>query len=142
MSAAKKKPQAGDAARGSRSAIDWRRHYTTARRTPAYAKSFRAGRNGHAVICCGWPPATPPSPHVLVLPPDSRPSGIDWSLLRDAFVFVCPPPGCRVDVGLLREIGRELAAAGARAVALFDGRHVLADWFRAADDRPEVRNDG
>lgn len=138
---AQKKAPAGEAARG-RAVAPVRPANHSTRRAPAYAKTFRAAGNGDAILCVGWPPATPPSPHVLVLPPDSRPSEVDWSLLRDACVFVTPPPGCRVDVGLLREIGRELAAAGVRCLALFDGARVIGDWFRAADDRPEVRNDG
>lgn len=93
------------------------------------------------MICIGWPPVTPPAEHVVALPPDSHPSEIDWSVLCGACVFVCPPPGCRADAGLLRELGRELAAAGARAVALFDGERVVAEWWRCADDRPEVPHD-
>ena len=108
------------------------------RRPPAYARDYQPGPNGLAVVCCGWP-AAKPAPHVLVLPPDLRPADVGWDLLRGACVFVTPPPGCRTSADLLRELGRELAAAGARAVVLYDGARVLADWWRCAGERPEVR---
>lgn len=106
------------------------------RKRPAFAKTFCPGQNGFAVLCVGWPPVFPPAGNVLALPPDESPTAIDWRLLKGRHVFVTPTPGAQAPRDVLRELGAELAAAGAASVTIFDGGRVLADWWRAG--RPKV----
>jgi hypothetical protein len=109
-------------------------HCSSTRRQPPYARRFKP-RQAQARVIIGWPGAEI-ADCCLVLPTDESPRAFDWRVLRGLHVFVQPPPGCHAPADVLRDLGAELVAAGVSSLILFDGSDCLAEFWRAADERP------
>lgn len=111
-------------------------NYTTARRKlPPFAKRFRPRTNGEARIIIGWPDDELES-CCLVLPAGDNPAAFDWRSLNGCHVFVQPAPGDTASDGLLRDLGVELAEAGAASICLWSGEHIAGSWWRNQLDDP------
>lgn len=103
---------------------------------PEGGRTGREGRGHTASGTRGNSTANSSPAHPEFSPAQRLLDRLDWSLVRGQPVFCAPPQGFTADQGHLRELGMQLAAAGASVVQLFDGERVVADWWANAGERP------